>query len=194
MQYFRLEPLADYGRGEYCFVDDTPDGIATRWHRLASGLPFDNEYPTDPAEVTLKLGADYPGLRLPSFIGNTPGMLVVSSAAADVMQAANVGRMERLPFTLLDHKQRVHSRDYVFINPLERRDALNLEHSEVRRGRKGDIRDVTTMVLDRTKEHEFIDLFRLGEDPSFYLVSETMVTALRQSGATNFNFIPVEAR
>ena len=194
MQYFRLDPLADYGRGEFCFTDDTPNGIATSWFRLAKGEPLEASYPSDQEQVTLKLGDDYPGLRLPSFIGNTAGMLIVNRPTAAVIQEARIGKVECLPFVLLDHKGRAHSNDYVFLNPLERIAALNLEQSEVRRSRKGEIKDVTKMVLDARKVELFLDLFRLAEDSTFYLFSEQLVTALKEAGATNFAFVPVETR
>jgi len=194
MQYFNIDTIADAGGGEYCFSDHTPDGIDTRWYRLATGKPFGADYPADTDEVRLRLGDDYPGLKLPSFIGNTTGMLVVNSKTADTILSHKVGRTERLPFLLIDHKGRIHSRDYVFLNPLERIGCLNLELSEVRRSRKGEIKEVSKVVIDKTKQPDLIDLFRLAEEPNVYLFSETVVAALRKAGGTNFVFTAVESR
>jgi hypothetical protein len=194
VRYFTIKTLADSGRGDYCYSNHTPDGIGTRWYRLANGVPFGDEYPETADDVRLRLGDDYPGLKLPSFIGNTARMLVVQEKAAATILSHNVGQVERLPFVLIDHKGRVHSRDYVFLNPLEQIECLNLEASEVRKSRKGEIKDVIKMVLDKNKERDFLDLFRLAEKPNVYLFSERVVSALEAGGSTNFVFDAVESR
>ncbi len=172
-------------RDKNCFSDLTPDGLDTRWHRLASGVAFGAAYPTD---VQLRLGDDFPGLALPSFIGNTSGLLIVDAKASSLILAHDVGRTECLAFALIDHRGQVHSRDYVFLNPLERIDCVNLEHSTVRRSRKGAIREISKLVLAESRRSELIDLFRVGEEPGIYVFSERVVSALAQAGCTNFAF------
>jgi hypothetical protein len=193
MQYFSINTLADYGGGEYCFTDRTPVGIATRWYRLATGVEFGKDYPEDTDEVKLQLGDDYRGLKLPSFLGNTSNMLPVMGSAADIVLAHKVGRTERLPFLLLDHKGRIYSRDYVFLNPLERIECLNLERSEVRRSKKGEIKDVNRPVLDAARLERAPDVFRLGEEPNLCFFSSVVVAKLKQAACTNFVFTEVAA-
>jgi hypothetical protein len=172
-------------RDKTCFSDNTPDGIGTRWYRLSSGVPFGTDYPTD---VQLRLGDDFPGLKLPSFIGNTSGLLIVDTKAAALILTHDVGRTERLAFALIDHRGEVHSRDYVFLNPLECINCVNLEHSVVRRSRKGAIRVISKLVLAESRRAALIDLFRVGEEPAIYVFSERVVSALVQAGCTNFAF------
>jgi hypothetical protein len=191
MRYFTINTIAAGSGGKYCFTDQTPDGI-TGWYRFTKGEPFGDAYPDNAGDVGLRLAADARGLQLPSLIGNTIGMLPVDAKTAATIAAHNVGRMEQLPFMLIDHKGRVYSRDYVILNPLERIDCLNLEASQVRRSYKGEIREVTRIVLDKTKEGELIDLFRMGEEPSVYLFSEVLTSALEKAGSTNLRFRPVE--
>jgi hypothetical protein len=196
MRFFTIDTIADGGVGDYCFTDHTPDGLETNWYRLATGVPFDDEYPypASPDDVRLRLGDDNLGLKLPSFIGNTSGMLVVDNKTADLIVSRRVGEIERLPFVLVNHKKRIHSRDYVFLNPLEKIECLNLEQSKVRRSTKGEVLEVTKIVLDRSREKDLPDLCRLGEEPSVYLCSETLVTALEEAGCTNFVFNPLSAK
>jgi len=192
MRYFRINTLADVGSGDYCFSDRTPRGIATRWYRLATGVALAKDYPANPDEVTLQLGDDFPGLKLPSFLGNTSNMLVVLQSVADLILSQRVGHTERLPFVLLDHQGRVHSHDYVFLNPLERVACLDLAQSQVRRSKKGEIKDVHRAVLDPSRIEGALDLFRLAEEPNVYLFSVALVQRLQDAGACNFVFAEVE--
>ena len=194
MNYFSLNPLADFGAGDFCFTDETPDGIGLRWYRLAQGEPFGSDYPTDTATVTLRLGADYRGLKLPSFVGNAANMFIVDHATANAVLATRTGRIEVLPFVLLDHKGRVHSRDYVFLNPLERITCLNEPESLVRRSDKGVVKDVKNPVLDATKQASMLDFFRLGEHPWIYLLSDTLVSTLHRQGCTNLALSEIPLR
>ena len=148
MKYFSLDPLADFGAGDFCFTDKLPDGIGVRWYRLADGDPFGADYPADPGAVTLRLGDDHRGLKLPSFIGNTGNLLIVDRATADAILAMRTGQIEVLPFVLLDHRGRVHSQNYVFLNPLERIACLNESESVLRRSSKGVLKEVKKPVLD----------------------------------------------
>ncbi|HXD18657.1 MAG TPA: DUF1629 domain-containing protein [Vicinamibacterales bacterium] len=193
MPYFTFSTLGDTDHEEYCFSDNTPDGIDIRAYRLSKGLAMGTDYPADSGEVRLRLGEDYPGLKRASFIGNTGGFLAFDRKTADVILSHNVGRVERLPFVLLDHKGRLYSRDYVFLNPLERVDCLNLDLSVVRRAKDGEIRDIKKLVLKAVATPE-LDLFRLGERPRIYLFSSVLVAALKAVKITNVVFTPVELR
>jgi hypothetical protein len=193
MRYFTINTNGAGSGGDYCFTDQTPDGV-TGWYRFLKGDPFGEKAPASGDEVTLRLAADAPGLKLPSLIGNTINMLPVDTKAAATILAHHVGRVEQLPFLLIDHKGRVYSRDYAILHPLERVECLNMDASQVRRSYKGEIKEVTRVVLDRTKEDALFDLCRLGEEPSVYLFSETLVEALEKIGATNFRFQPVESQ
>ena len=192
--YFSLSPLADFGSGEFCFTDHTPDGIGVRWYRLARGEPFGVDYPADKATVMLRLGDDYRGLKLPSFIGNTANMFIVERATANTILAMRTGQIEMLPFVLLDHKGRVYSDNYVFLNPLERIACLNEPESVVRRSSKGVLKEVKKPVLAAAKEASMLDFFRLGELPSIYLLSESLVFALDRQGCTNLSLSKVPLR
>jgi hypothetical protein len=193
MGYFTINTLGDTEHEEYCFTDNMPEGLGVRSYRLAKGVAFGTEYPADIDEVRLRLGEDYLGLKRASFLGNTSGFLPVDAKTADIILSHKVGTIERMPFLLIDHKGRVHSRDYVFLNPLERIDCLNLDLSVVRRSKKGEIKDVKNVVLQKASVPN-LDLFRLGELSDMYLFSSALVDALTSAGCTNFVFDAVESR
>ncbi len=78
MKYFLQDSLGIKPDSDYCFTYDAPKGILA--YRLKVGKNMKN-YPEDPWKVTLKLGDNYPGLLLPSFIGNTSRLLIIHQDA-----------------------------------------------------------------------------------------------------------------
>ena len=194
MKFFMVEILADYGEGDYCFTDKLPQGIGVRSYRLAEGIPIVKDYPEDPWEVSLQLGDVYLGLQLPSLIGNTSGLLIVHRDVGDLIKQYRIGKIEILPFTLYDHKRRIHSKEYVFVNPLGTFDCLNEEFSELKRADSGKILRIKRLVLDREKIKNGNDLFRMKEMPDEYIFSEPLVEGITSKSLTNFIFNELEQR
>lgn len=194
MRYYSLDPLADYGRGEFCFTDKLPKGVGLNWYRLAEGVAIAEDYPADASAVTLSLDPVNRGLKPASFLGNTGNLFAVDGATAAVFRAARTTGLEVLPFVLLDHKGRVHSSDCYFLNPLERIPCLNESESTVRRSAKGQLMEIKQLVMSDAALPLARDFFRLGELPSIYLLSETLVEALLRQGCTNLSLKQVPAR
>lgn len=188
MEFFVLDTLADHGAGDFCFSNNSPDGIGLKSYRLSGGMPLSKDYPEDPWEVGLKLGADYPGLKLPSFVGNTGRLMIVHRDIASAIQDHDVGEIEVLPFTLYDHKQRVYSRDYVFLNPLGEVDCINYELSKIEYSKKGKIQWIEKLVLDKKKAKGYCDLFRPKGKSNMYIFSEKLVDKLKYMHSSNFFF------
>jgi hypothetical protein len=194
MKLFALETLADGGEGAFCFTNKLPKGIGPATYRLADGVSLHERFPGGIPEMSWALGDDYPGLALPSFLGNTGGFLAVHRDAAKIIESHRCGDLEVLPFTLLNHRGRVHSRDYVLLNPLGGVDCLDLAASVISRARSGKILGIDTIVLSSEKLRDPRDLFRIQEDPSCYVLSERLVGALSAAGCTNFVTAPLEQR
>ncbi|WP_437933921.1 imm11 family protein [Sorangium sp. So ce341] len=182
-----LDTLADRGQGEYCFMSDEPEGIGASTYRLALGDPL-REMVEGDVTLTWTFGADYQGIKLSSFLGNTGRFLAVHRDVSDLVKRHRCDDLEVVPFMLRDHRKRVKSSDYVFLNPIGAVDCMNLALSVVRRARSGDVLDVPKMVLDPAKLVSAPDLFRVREVPSRYLFSGDLVDAIRAAGFTNFVF------
>src|SRR5262245_662738 len=135
MNYFRLDTNGDVSNENYCFTDRTPRPIGA--YALKTGGRVADRYPDGPGEVTLRLGDDYPGLQLTSFIGNTDTLLIVTRDVASLVESLQPGSIEVVPFTLINHKGRTHSKDYVFLNPIGAYDCLDLGKSECERYKDG---------------------------------------------------------
>jgi hypothetical protein len=190
MRFYLLDTNGDLSKEDYCFSDNEPVPIGS--YDLISGARLADEYPAGLDKVTLKLGDDYPGLELPSLIGNTDNMLIVHRDLAAAIRSHEVGEVELLPFTLLNHKGRVHSTEYVFLNPVGTRDCLDMERSECKRHKSGKIMAMLKYVLSRKKLKDAPNLFRPQETPARYIFSGELVDALRKRKFTNLVFEELE--
>jgi hypothetical protein len=191
MKFFIIDTTGDVANEDYCFSDNGPGPIIDS-HDLKVGVRVADEYPDGIGDVELRLGEDYPGLTLPSFIGNTDRMLVVSSEALAILQRHELGEVEVIPFKLINHKGRVHSTDYVFLNPIGTFDGLDLSRTECDRRKNGTIRTITKYVLSSAKLAGLPQLFRPREMPNAYIWGQSVVDDLRKHGCTNFVFEELE--
>src|SRR5947209_4553040 len=116
MKYLMLDPLGDNRNEDLCFTDNPPRGGVVTAYDLKIGRRLAEKYPQGFGDLTVQLSDDHPGLEEPSYLGNTDFLLMVNRQAADVIKAHEVGEVEVIPFKLLNHRKRVHSQDYVFLN------------------------------------------------------------------------------
>lgn len=189
MKFYLLDTNAGGASQDLCFTDNEPKPIGS--FHLCTGTRQAEAHPEGVGKVTLQLGDDYPGLELPSLLGNTDSMLAVKRDVADVILAHEVGEVEQLEFVLLNHKKRPHSKDYVFLNPIGTQDCLDLTKSKCVTSRNGKIIRVTEFVLASSKLAKLPQLFRPKESPGSYLLGEKLVKALRATSFTNLSFTEV---
>lgn len=131
------------------------------------------------------------GLELPDYVSNTNTVLPLRKACAEaIVTNFEVGEHELLPAKLINSKERVHSDDYVVLNPLGRVDALNTELSDM----DGDEDDPTVQVMGKwcayAEKIPERDLFRI-RGVTGYIFSERLVEFIKTQGYTNFAFKPV---
>ncbi|WP_371824094.1 hypothetical protein [Hahella sp. HN01] len=112
MKYFLFNTLGDTSNGDYCFTIKGPHGGIDSYDLIA-GFRLSDEYPDGIEEVTLSLDDKFHGLELASFIGNACRMLAFRATAAQIITSINQAETETVPFTLLNSKGKIHSKDYV---------------------------------------------------------------------------------
>ncbi len=119
---------------------------------------------------------------------------MVHNEVSEEILKFEVGEMQVFPFTLLNHKNRVHSKDYVFLNPLYKIECINLELSKIRKRKDGKLSKILKIVLDKEKLEDLPDLFRPAEYKAeyHYIYSERLVEAINKKGFTNFEFRELE--
>jgi hypothetical protein len=189
MQFFRLETIGDLNNQDLALTSGPPEGMVMRSYTLARGKRAAPHYPK---EARISLRENHPGIKLSSLLGNTHNHLVVQSAVKEVIAAHCQGlEVEYLPVDLYDHRKRLYSRDYFFINPIGSRDCLDPVASRVQIGPEGSVIHVGEYVLDPKKVDTLPALFRVQEEPSTYVVSQALADALREKGFTNVVLNPL---
>jgi hypothetical protein len=151
---------------------------------MAGGEPAGAEYPAD---ARIYLQPESPGIKLPSFLGNQVGYLIVNTAMKTAMEAFDLGNVELLPFTLYDHKKRVLSKDYWIVNPIGSLERLSRGASVIKLldNDPNQIIAVKKFVLDAKKVAQGSDLFRVAEARFQYFVSERIAAAWQAGKFTN---------
>lgn len=185
MRYFRLNILGDAQNRRLAFVDAPPEDLDGFDYKMSLGERIGDRYPDDPR---IYLQPKSPGIELADLIGNTVGYLLVSSKMKALIESHDAGEVEYLPFTLYNHKNRVHSTDYWIINPVGTHDVLNREASDIRYVNGNPAEDVVavrTFVFKTTGLDGVPDLFRIPEDPKEYFVTERLARAFHAARCSN---------
>ena len=190
MKLFILDDIETDAR--YCRVDVTVacNDALTDGERA---LPELERQEIDVLE--LQMDEDEGGLELPDYVGNADNALVLRRACAEAIVAGFVvGEHELLPAQLINEKGRVHSDDYVILNPLGQAECLHLEASEM----DGDEEEPMVKIMGRWYlSSELVprdrDLFRV-KGVIGYVLSERLVAFIEAEGFTNFHFLPVAVR
>jgi hypothetical protein len=184
MRYFRINVLGDSKDRSLAFIDEPPVGLGIYDYRMSRGKRIGEHYPSD---ARIYLQPKSPGIKLGSLIGNTLNYLIVNSQIKDIIAEDYRGELELLPFTLYNHKKRVHSNDYWIINPIGSLDCLNKAASETTYSAdvKTDVVAVHKYVFDPKKLEGAPDLFRIPEDLTQYFISGRLAKVLQDHKFTN---------
>lgn len=195
MKWYKWNVLGDFGgdgHSDFFFTDNAPEQVGS--YCLSTGLRLSSKSAESHGEIRLKLGEDYPGLVAPSYIGNTDRILICNRQLTDCILSQKVGEIEVVPFVLINHRDRVQSRDYVFVNPIGTYDAANTTESVIKRYKDGRFMKMRTLVLDLDKTKLAPDLFRLQEEPGTYICSENLAKAIREHKFTNVGLDEIEVK
>lgn len=103
-----------------------------------------------------------------------------------------LGTRETFSFALINHKGRVHSKDYVFLNPIGAFDVAHTSSEFLRYPKSGGIYGCKKWVLDTAKLKDLPDILRPVQVRPHYFASERVVALVKEHGLTNFQLDPVE--
>ncbi|MFP2931995.1 imm11 family protein [Pyxidicoccus sp. 3LG] len=187
MKFFNIQILGDPNDESLCMLDRFVQGLERDDYKVMRGKRFGADYPADPADARIFMSPDRRGMKLCSLIGNTHNMLVVSSQFKAAIEKHCQGvDIEYLPFTLYDHRKRVHSRDYFIINPIGTFDCLDEAASGVKYGSQPDfVIGLDELVLDRNKVKDAPQLFRVKQKPAEYIIGVELGREMFNLGLTN---------
>jgi hypothetical protein len=184
MRFYLLDTLGDSNDDDLCFIHDTVEGIGLGDVGLLTGEPIAAEYPED---ARIYMSKESPGIKLSSVLGNTKNFLMVARDLKEVVEKHCGDKVEYLPFTLYDHRKRVHSKDYFILNPLGTFDCLDLKKSDIVWGKSDPTRIslIEEHVLDRKKMKNAPQLFRVAQSPTDYILGVELATEIHERKFTN---------
>lgn len=186
MRLFHLDPVAVDSR--YYAVD-----VAVACgSELMFGEPAKPIMAEDDEEfLELEMDEDTGGLEPSDYVTNPDGILPLSKAFVDaIVESFELGEYEVLPARLINEKGRVHSEEYVVLNPLGLHDCLNVAASDM----DGSQNDPSVEIMGKWCLHHdkipALDLFRV-RCVDGYVFSERLVKFIESGGYKNFTFNPV---
>jgi len=191
MRYFKIVTLGDTADKSLAFISSYVENIGLAAYRPAKGKRVGEKYPEN-AEIHLQ--PEDPGIKLSSLIGNTKSYLIVNTAVKETIVefcSQNETEIELLQFTLVNHKKRVHSKDYWIINPIGTFDCVNRSASEIE-FLDDEIVGVDKYVFDPKRLEKAPHLFRVPEEPRGYFISQSLAKAFQDKQFTNIFLIEVE--
>src|SRR4051794_27067262 len=159
---------------DYCVADKYCPEMKETYYRLSKGEAYGADYPKG---AFIDMSEKYKGMELTDFICNMHGDLLVSRKIKESIEALQKAPTEYLPVAIRNHKKRVASSDYFFVNPLGTVDCLNLKKSEIEWFKKKEVVRVEKAVLDPKKLKDLPVLFRVKEWPAKLVVDERLVRA-----------------
>jgi len=181
MRFFRFWPRGNDRDKSLAFVRDEPSGLGLYDFYMRQGKRIGENYP-DNARVYLD--PQTPGIKLESVLGNLCSYMMVDIKTKDVVLSVCTNEIEVLPFTLYNHKKRIHSKDYVILNPIGTFDCVNRPASKITY--EGDqIVGVDVLVFDSNKVDDAPHLFRVPEKPSWYFITDVLARAMKIANLTN---------
>ncbi|AZZ95324.1 hypothetical protein EUZ85_02295 [Hahella sp. KA22] len=145
-----------------------------------------------PEDIGVTMSNEFPGRVLTDFIANVELCLIVSKAVKETMVKVNQGPIEYLPLWIYNHKSRLESKDYFYVNPLGTYDVLSLEKSHIKFFEDTDkVVRVYSYVLSREKLNQpnLPDIFRIKEWPKAYVISQRMLEALQAMNPAPVNLV-----
>lgn len=148
-----------------------------------------------PADVRFHMDPNSPKqIQLPDWVDNLHNFIVVSKPLKDFIAESKPVDVQYLPVTIVDHKGKVASTDYVVINPYSLQDAIDQQASVIDWNPIDPtlIAACTTMVLDESRIAPGASIFRLKHYPSKVLLSRELASGIKKAGFTGVKFIEVE--
>jgi hypothetical protein len=187
MRYFMIERLGDQRKfNENVVITKDPGGLKLKSYYLSKGKSIADYYPKD---ASIQLQDDCPGLVLTSYLSNTVSLIIFNTECKQVIEDfCSEQEIEYLPFTLLDHKGDVYSKDYWIINPIGTFDCVDRANSDISYLNDDpgkDILSVRSFVFKKEKIISAPHLFRVPEQTYSYFIDEELGRALKAVNPTN---------
>lgn len=150
---------------------------------------------TFPANASFTMNPERPNdTLLTDNLFNLDGLIVASKRVKEQIEAAKSERIEFLPVAIRDHKEKIASRDYFIVHPVEPVDVLDLARSDAKMSKiiKTRVASIKRLVLDETKLDPSRALFRIRNYTSATMIRRDLADALLAKGFSGLRFVEPE--
>lgn len=154
-----------------------------RGNSLKNWVPIGANYPMSP---------QWPDRRvLYEFQSNTLSLLIVSGRCKTVLEAGAHANLEFLPISIINHRGKLASGDYFIVNILGGVDCMDRERSVFKPShlKPSIIASCSRLVLKNDKIPEDVELFRLSNAPTTYIIKQSLKDRLEAQGVKGAAFI-----
>jgi len=188
MKFFLLNTMGDANDTNLCFIGTNIPGMGIEDWRLLKGEPMAQFFPAD-AKATMDDA--HPGIKLASMIGNNQVFFIASSALRALVEKHCKTGVEYLPFTLLDHRKRLASKDYCLVHPIGTLDCLDEAASQIQYSKKGKAVGYGEFILDAAKIKDAPQIFRMSRFTAKIILGEALMNDIQAAGLTNVVAAPL---
>ena len=157
--------------------------------RLNNGTRLASDFP---AEVTLHMHPDFPDdILLVDNLLNRDQLIVASARLKNLLAAQGLANVEYLPVSIINHRERVASKDYFIIHPVDPIECVDENLSEYRMSRvdPDSIRSFSALALDENRIPAERALFRLKRFWDITLVRRDVASAITAAGFTGVDWL-----
>ncbi len=168
-----------------------PEGIDRDWELYQGVARAAGFHPG----AVFRMSNDYRrNVGLPDNLMNCAGLIVIHRRLRAFLEAKGLRRVEYLPVTIINHKRRVASTDYVILHAVVPQGALDLQRSGVTYSAiiPTDIAGVDELVLDPQRIEPGVHLFRLESFGFPLIVERSLSQEILQAGFTGVTFIDLD--
>lgn len=156
---------------------------------LKSGKSFAGVFPED---VEFEMSPDFPrNTVLTDNLMNEEGVVVCSAALKQFLEARGTACIEYLPVAIRNHKNRIASKDYFIITPLEPIDCLDETASGAEENLilPGEFDSVQRLVLMEEKIDPTREIFRIARFPNVTVVRRGLALQLSEQKFTGVRWV-----
>jgi hypothetical protein len=165
----------------------SPKGIE-KSYELNKGIPRAHNFPPD---VSFGFDPDHPkNIALTDNLMNTDGLVVVSKNLKEFLGSKNLVNVEYLPVTILNHKNKVASRDYFIVHPIFPQDCLDAAksgcaYSDVA---PDEIMFLEMLAIDESRIDPKVQLFRVKNYYRPILIKDDLANEIAKKGFKGVQF------
>ncbi|MFA7060610.1 MAG: DUF1629 domain-containing protein [Pedobacter sp.] len=161
-------------------------------YKLKSGISF---LSTFPSSAFYTVNPDYPyNTLLVDNLPNTDRLIVASDRLKGFLEQHIRAKVEYLPISIHNHKNRPIREIYFIINPLDPIDGLDIEKCSVTWSKivKDKIRDIKRIVLLEEKIDKERQLFRLARYDKIVLIKKELARKIDEAGFTGIQWVELD--